>query len=114
MRKYMVSMMVIGLLILAGCNISGSANPTQTPPAPALFDFVSTEPPSSIFAQTLTPVFTPTVTPMPPVTANICADPLAFALIESLKTSILSADGALLSSLVSPDAWKFATFATET
>ncbi len=99
----MVSMMVIGLLILVGCNISGPANPTQTPPAPALFDFVTPEPPSSIFPQTLTPVFTPTVTPMPPVTANVCAGLLAFALIESLKTSILSADGALLSSLVSPD-----------
>jgi hypothetical protein len=37
------------------------------------------------------------------VAANVCTDPQATALIDSLKTAMLNRDGSLLSSLVSPN-----------
>ena len=49
----------------------------------------------------VTPESTLTSTP-PPVAVDVCADPQVTTLIDSLKTAILSADGPLLSSLVSP------------
>lgn len=91
------------LLLLTGCNIGASTNPTPTQLAPVLIDFVATETPSPPPAVALTPVFTATATPIPAVAPNICSDPLAVALIDSLRTSMLGADGALLSSLVGPN-----------
>jgi hypothetical protein len=91
-------------LVLTGCGIGSSATvPTPTQPASISIDLVTTETPSSIAVPILTPIFTPTATPIPPVAPNVCTDPLAVALIDSLRTSLLSADGALLSSLVSPN-----------
>ena len=49
----------------------------------------------------VTPVSTLTSTP-PPVAVDVCADPQVTTLIDSLKTAVLSTDGLLLSSLVSP------------
>ncbi len=93
--------LVLVALLLTGCNIGNSADPTPTQLAPILIDFVTTETPSPIVA--LTPIFTATATPIPPVAQTVCADPLAVALIDSLRTSMLSADGVLLSSLVGPN-----------
>jgi hypothetical protein len=90
--------------VLTGCGIGSPATvPTPTQPASIAIDLVTTETPSSIAVPILTPIFTPTATPIPPVAPNVCTDPLAVALIDSLRTSLLSADGALLSSLVSPN-----------
>lgn len=114
MKRDGVFITLIGLLILTGCNLGTSAGPTPTQPVPALFDFVSTETPSPIPAVALTPVFTATATPIPPVAPNVCADSSVVALIDSLRTSILSADGALLGSLVSPNSMEVRYFRTGT
>lgn len=102
MKKSMFIPWVVSLL-LAGCNLGTSAKPTPTPPGPGLFDSVSTETSSQNPAVSLTPIFTPTATPLPPVAPSVCADPQVTSLIDSLRTSMLTADGALLGSLVSPD-----------
>ena len=65
-------------------------------------EFILTETPTLTPNATFTPIFTPTATPIPPVAPTICADPQVIALIDSLKTSMLTADGKLLSSLISP------------
>ena len=103
MRKGLESLVLAGLLILSGCNVGGSANPTPTPLAPVSFDFVSTETPNTMPVESLTPVFTPTATPIPPVAPTVCTDPRVFELIDSLKVSMLTADGTLLSSLIIPN-----------
>lgn len=95
--------LMIAIFLLSGCNIGNSASPTPTLPVSDFLDFVLTETPSQIVPAALTPIFTPTATPIPPVAPNVCSDPSVAALIDSLKTSMLSADGALLSSLVSPN-----------
>lgn len=69
---------------------SGTLIPTSTPPLSL---------PSSIAS---TPIPTLTLSIPSPVTSDICADPQATALIDSLKAAMLNSDGQLLSSLVSP------------
>lgn len=92
------SLVLIISLLLAGCSLGRSPVPTPTPLAPNFLDFVSTATPSPApFA------LVSTATPVAPVSQAVCTDPLVVALIDSLKTSMLSADGALLSSLVSPN-----------
>jgi hypothetical protein len=85
MNTKIASLVLIGTFLLTGCGIGGSADLTSTPPAPNSPGFVSTG--------------TPALAPFPAV----CTDPAVIALIDSLKTSMLTADGALLSSLVSPN-----------
>ena len=97
--KTIFRMLLIGIFLLTGCNIGSTASSTPTVPASNFLEFVSTETPSPF----LTPVFTPSATPIPPVASNVCSDPAVMSLIDSLKTSMLSADGALLGSLVSPN-----------
>ena len=94
--------LMTGLFLLSGCKFTNSANPTTTQPAPVSPGLFSTET-TPVFIVSLTPVFTPTVTPIPPIVSGFCTDPAVIALIDSLRTSMLSADGTLLSSLVSPD-----------
>jgi hypothetical protein len=110
----------IGFTLLTAL-VTACASPTQAPTTPTPLVFVtetlpsiSTETPTAIptFTQTLPPVtgdatalpaFTPTVpSTVPPVSTNICADPQASALIDSLKKAVTTADGPLLASLVSP------------
>lgn len=100
MKRIFIPMALMGLLVLTSCKVGNSANQTLTTPGPNFMNSVSTETPSLL---TLTSVFTPTATPIPPISSNVCSDPAVVSLIDSLKTSMLSADGALLSSLIAPN-----------
>lgn len=101
--KKTICTILFGTILLTGCSLPGSTAPTPTSiAAPAIF-FITTETASPAPAFTATPIFTPTSTPIPPVAPAVCTDPQATALIDSLKKSMLTADGALLSSLVSPN-----------
>ena len=92
---------LIGLALLTGCSLPSAATPTPSQPTPAPLNFITTETPLS-FLPTSPSIFTPTATPIPPVAPTVCTDPQVTALIDSLKRSMLNADGALLGSLVSP------------
>jgi len=94
MNTKTASLVLIGAFLLTGCGLGGSADLTPTPLAPNSPGFVSTGTPSLA----LLPAVTATS-----VARSICTDPAVVALIDSLKTSMLTADGALLSSLVSPN-----------
>ena len=101
MNNKLILILLIGLFLLTGCGLMGNTPPTSTPPAPAPLVFITTETPSPI-PPIATAVFTPTATVVPPLAANVCTDPQAPALLDSLKRAMLNKDGALLSSLVSP------------
>lgn len=118
------------LYLLLGLALSACAAPaTQTPPTPTLL--VPTTPTSiatttvvaltqtaivTATVETFTPIPASTSTPIPntsvpntsipntsvPGTGNICTDPQVPALIDSLKSAVLNADGPRLESLVSP------------
>lgn len=92
---------LIGLTLLTGCSFPGAATPTPTQAAPAPLSFIFTETPLPLPTLTPIPMFTPTATPIPPVAGNVCTDPQATTLIESLKRAMLNGDGPLLGSLVS-------------
>ena len=94
MNTKTASLVLIGAFLLTGCGLGGSADLTPTPLAPNSLDFVSTG------TASLAPLPAVTATP---VTQAVCTDPAVVALIDSLKTSMLTADGALLGSLVSPN-----------
>jgi hypothetical protein len=101
MNTKMLSAFFIGLVLLAGC-----ASPaTQAPATPTLLAFptstLSITTPSSL---TLTPgeLTPPPGATVPPNPSSICTDPQVPAMIDSFKTAILTSDGPLLSSLVSP------------
>ena len=110
MKKILTLCWMVGIFLLTGCSFSFSTAPTQTQPGtptPILFP-TSTAPPSTAIIPTTLPatsipVLTPTTASAPPVTTNICADPKVAALLDSLKSAMLNADGALLGSLVSPN-----------
>jgi len=97
---------LIGFIALTGCAVpSGSPQtPTATaavPPAPsATSTLISTETltPSPI-GFTAIPTLTP---PSTPISSSFCADPQVIAVIDSLKSSMLASNGALLGSLVHP------------
>jgi len=96
-------------VILSAC---ASATPAPSTPTPLIFvtstalfnpnntavPFVSPTPAVSDF--TAIPGLTSTTAPSS--ATNICTDPQATALIDSLKKAVTSADGQLLASLVSP------------
>ncbi len=103
MNNKLTSILLIGLFLLTGCSFSTTTFPTPTVPAPVPLVFITTETASPVPQIAVAPVFTPIATAVPPVAANVCADPQAAALIDSLKKAILTSDGALLSSLVSPN-----------
>lgn len=96
-----LTMFFIGLTMLVGCGSPA----TQAPATPTLLAFptstlsVTTPPSLTLTPGALTP---PPGATAPPNPATICADPQVTALIDSFKTAILTSDGTLLSSLVSP------------
>src|SRR5574341_2128138 len=103
MNTQTLSVLLIGFALLAGC-----ASPATSDP-PTQSQFIAVTP--TLFIATGTPaVITPGVsTPLPNVTAtrdpnlpNVCTDPQVTALIDALKSAVLTSDGTLLSSLVSP------------
>jgi len=105
MNKKTLAVLLTGFALLAAC-----ASPATTPTQPALATqtllFIPT---ATLFPLTLTPgVITPAATlsgsqtPVPG-TSNVCTDPQVVALIDSLKSAVLTSDGPLLSSLVSPN-----------
>ena len=102
MNIKVLSVFLLGLTLLAAC----TAPVTQAPPTPTFIAL----PTSTLFIGTPPNVAqTPGAsTPLPGVTsavtnpATICGDPQVTALIDSFKNAILTSDGPLLSSLVSP------------
>ena len=111
MKIKTLSILLIGFVLFTGC-AAPTAEPTPTQPL-----FVTplsspqAAPTSSIATQTGFPLTLPAdaVTPLPGVTAatpagtsSVCSDPQVTALIDSFKNAVLSSDGLLLSSLVSP------------
>ena len=105
MNIKIISAVSIGLFLLTGCSFSVSTLPTPTSPAPTPSVFIATETPSPVPQITAAPIFTSTAiaTVTSPVVVDICTDPQVTALIDSLKKAILTSDGELLSSLVSPN-----------
>lgn len=103
MNAKITSLILNVSFLLTGCNLGSISRPTLTSPAPLLLDFVFTQTPSLIPVSTSIPVFTATATPIHPIMPTVCIDPMVVALIDSLRNSMLTADGALLSSLVSPN-----------
>lgn len=101
MNNKLTSILLIGLVFLTGCGLMGNTPPTPTAPAPAPLVFITTETASPI--PTAVPVVTATATVQPPVVANVCSDAQVTTLLDSLKRAMLNQDGALLSSLVSPN-----------
>ena len=94
---------LLGLILLSGC-----ASPATLPPATPTFIalptstlFIGTPPTAAQTpgASTALPGGSGTAPANP---STICGDPQVTALIDSFKKSILSSDGQLLSSLVSP------------
>jgi hypothetical protein len=94
MNAKIASLVLTGTFLLTGCGLTGSADLTPTPLAPNSPGFISTG------TSSLAPLPAVTATP---VTQSVCTNPAVVALIDSLKTSMLTADGVLLSSLVSPN-----------
>lgn len=101
--KKLMTITTLGLILLTGCNISGPVAPTPTQLVFPTSIVISTETPSPIVPVIPTSIFTSTATPIPPVAANVCNDPQAVALIDSLKSSMLTANGASFSPLVGPN-----------
>jgi len=109
--KMILPTLLIGLVLLSACAPSTAAlTPTLALPATATLTTLTapttvatgtpillTNTPNGSGGSTAIPTLTP-----PPVAVDICADPQVTTLINSLKTAMLNADGALLSSLVSP------------
>ncbi len=101
MNTRMLPAFLVGCVLLAGC-IRPVAPADATPTFiafPTSTLFIGTPP-----SLTLTPG---AATPLPGVTvpanpANICTDPQVLAMIDSFKKAVLTSDGPLLSSLVSP------------
>jgi hypothetical protein len=102
MKTRILLTLLLGCTLLTACASATETPPTPTQAVPAI--------PTSISANTLVPLTptipvaaNPAVTNTPaPGPSNICTDPQVTALIDSLKTSMLNSDGALLASLVSP------------
>jgi hypothetical protein len=80
---------LIGFVLLTACTRSVITPPTPTQPAP-----------TSTF--TLPGTLTSSITTPPPSSLNICNDPQVLALIDSLKSAMLTSNGEILSSLISP------------
>ena len=100
------SILLIGFALLAGC-ASPAAPATPTQPqfitlTPTLFIPNATPGILTLTPGALTEVPNITSTPDPNL-PNICTDPQMTALIDSLKSAVLTSDGTLLSSLVSPE-----------
>lgn len=103
------------ILTLFATLVTACASATTVPPTPTPLIFVTSTPlfnpnntavpvgntTSAVGDFTAIPALTSTTSPSSSST-NVCADPQATALIDSLKKAMTSADGSLLASLVSP------------
>jgi hypothetical protein len=105
--------LLLGCLVLTACAPAATASPVPTVPVAATFPaqvtptlFISTETPVIALPTSIasTALSTSTLSVSSPVASNpnICSDPQATALIDSLKKAILASDGPLFASLVSP------------
>lgn len=103
MKDKLMLIITVGLILLTGCSFPGRVAPTPTPLVNPDLIFVATETPVAITPIPPTPIFTPTATPIPAVAANVCNDPQVIALIDALKSSMLTANGTTFSPLVSPN-----------
>jgi hypothetical protein len=103
MNTKLVLSLALGLILLTGCSFPGSAAPTPTPFTDPGLIFIATETPVLPTPIPPTPIFTPTATPIPPVAANVCNDPQVIALLDALKSSMLTANGETFGPLVSPN-----------
>jgi hypothetical protein len=105
MNTKTLSVLLVGFALLAGCGSPAtSASPTQSQfiaLTPTLFIPNATPAALTVTPGGLTGVPTLTSTPDPNL-PNVCTDPQMTALIDSLKSAVLTSDGTLLSSLVSP------------
>ena len=94
------------VLTLTACALPTNGTPLPTAPVPATVTQII-PPAVTQVPPTSAPIpFTATPSPIPatatPASLHICTDPQAATLLASFKTAILTSDGALLSSLVSP------------
>jgi hypothetical protein len=106
MKAKTLLILSVGFVLLAGCGSPA----TPAPPTQSQFItltptiFIPNETPGAL---TLTPgalTEVPNLTSTPdPNAPNVCTDPQVTALLDSLKSAVLTSDGALLSSLVSPE-----------
>ena len=104
MKTKTLPILLIGFSLLAGCaSPATSVPPTQSQFVTATSTFVTTGTPVALTltpgAFTAIPVLTSTPPPGTPIT---CTDPQMTALIDSLKSAVLTSDGTLLSSIVAP------------
>jgi hypothetical protein len=96
---------LIGLILLATVLTACGSAVAQTPATPTFLSL----PTSTLFIGTPSPLTPGASPPVPggsvtthPNPATICNDPQVTALIDSFKSAVLTSDGPLLSSLVSP------------
>jgi len=94
-----LSFIAIGFLLLAACTTPTLPPPTST----EIASVTETLSPPTAIPEVFTLVPPLTFTPPPFASSNICADPQVTTLIKSLKSAILSTNGELLSSFVSPN-----------
>ena len=89
---------IAGLIVLSAV-LTACGSPATLPPPATLTPTLFFATPTVLSG---TAVQTPAAGTVLPNPSTICTDAQATALIESFKTAVLNADGALLSSLVSP------------
>lgn len=101
------SILWIGLILLTACApATGSPLPAPTAVPPSPIPAATQALPPGATPTITAPAFTaiPTLTPAQTAIAPaFCADPQPVSLINSLKTSVLASDGALLGTLVHPE-----------
>ncbi len=84
-QRYLI-VILTGFTLLTAC-AQPASSPTPQPATATPTLFIHTESPS---------------TPTPVVSGNTCGDPQVIALIDALKSSVLTSNGGTLSSLISP------------
>lgn len=103
MKTKSLLILPVAFVLLAGCGSPTTPVPTQSqfiPITPTLF--IPTGTPAPLTPGEPTPTSNITSTP-DPNRPNVCTDPQVTALIDSLKSAVLTSDGKLLSSLISPE-----------
>ena len=104
MNTKMLSAFLIGIILLPAIVTACASPSTQVPATPTFLAL----PTSTLFLGTPPTAAQPGGTPLPgtivayPNPATICGDPQVTAMIDSFKKAILTSDGPLLSTLVSP------------
>jgi hypothetical protein len=102
-RFWLVSWIV---LTLTACTLLTDGTPLPSTPVPATVTQIILPAVTQVPPTTAPNPFTAIPSPIPataiPASLDICTDPQATTLLTSFKTAILTSDGALLGSLVSP------------